>query len=419
MMQLGVGVLGLLVAAVVLLRPVWALGRSDRSVRIVLGACAIAVVGAAVGRCAVNVWRPRPWDFPMFYTTAKAGFEGRRFYRPEVLESVFADVQESLPTVPGDWLGEAGYFYLPPSVLPWLPLGALGYRAALVLASTFQIGCLFAAAWWLRRRVGDPWASFLETIALVFAFRPTQTALGLGQIAPVAVLGLALAATWTVRRPLLAGASLALAFLAKHLVALLVIPWLLSRRLRPVAAAVVVIAGLFAVSFWMLPEGTFDDWARHGPSAAPPFFYTQDVNQSLLAISYRAFGESPSSGGMLEAWTFWPFCIGALALTLATLLGTWRRTSETDRLLAIWTCWALLLYPSTLYNTLPILLVPILLWRSARSDFPWITLLGLIIYGSAVIRPEGGFVAVAATWGITLVAWPRIPAAEAGARATA
>lgn len=417
-LQLAVAGLGLAAAAVVLLRPALEERFPRFAVRAACLALGVSVILAGFARCAVNVRVPRPWDFPMFYTVARAAWEGERFYRPEVLEAVFEGrVRAETPDVPGDWLGEVGYWYLPPSALYWLPLGGLSFRFSLALHSLLQILCLFGAAWLLKPRGGGPgigeagdrrrpfsrpelWR-FFETTVLVLAFRPTQTALGLGQLAPAALLGAALALRCAASRPVVAGLALAAGTFAKHLVVLWLVPIALACRWRALAAGIGFVALALVVAGVVLPEGTFSDYRRFGPAAAPVSFYVQEVNQSLLASCYRWFGEKPSSSAPMEAWPYPPFAAGALVLTIAAWLVT-RRTIR-DRFEAasgLWGIWALLLYPSTLFNTLPVLLLPLLAWRREAPESGRRSVAILGVFAAGAWRPHGGIYALLAAFAI-------------------
>jgi len=354
---------GILAVCGVLARARWdaRLGARARRIADLMILATLLVVASITALDAVsNVRWPRPWDFPSFYVPARAAAEGRAFYDPAVLAQVQQEVARRAP-VPAEWLQEVGYWYLPPSMLLILPLGFLGFRAALALHYLIQGAFLVGAAWLIHRTTpllpgGRGFAALLLAVLL---FAPVQSSWMLAQIVPGALFFLALAIRRARRSSVGSGLALAVGFFYKHV---LLIPAALmtasgDRRVR--AAGLVGLAGI-AVALVASPlvfgAGIVHAWAANGPGARSPELAVDPVVQSLLALLYRTFGVAPH-GSLLHIILFPPFLAVAGLLTLGTLAILARRgAAPPEERLWLLASLALACYPNTLFSTLALLL---------------------------------------------------------------
>ena len=122
----------------------------------------------------------------------------------------------------------------PPWTLPFLlPFGALSYNWASALWLLLNLVIVFACADFLwREYAGDPRRRWLGWL-LAASFFPMLTALGLGQIGPLILLGLTLFLRYQATHPLLAGAATILIAFKPQLLYLFWVALLLENLQRP------------------------------------------------------------------------------------------------------------------------------------------------------------------------------------------
>jgi hypothetical protein len=139
-------------------------------------------------------------DFVEYWAAARVLLAGGNPYSPEAI------LAAESPT------GFAGkrplLMWNPPWTLPFLlPFGALSYSKASAAWLLLSLGIVFACADFLWREYGgNPRRRWLGWL-LAASFFPLLTALGLGQIGPLILLGLTLFLRYHASRPLLAGAA--------------------------------------------------------------------------------------------------------------------------------------------------------------------------------------------------------------------
>ncbi|HEV2117398.1 MAG TPA: glycosyltransferase family 87 protein [Terriglobales bacterium] len=160
------------------------------TIALVLGLVSVDLVGRA----------PLHNDFVEYWAAARVLLAGDNPYSPAAILAVEA------PT------GFAGkrplLMFNPPWTLPFiLPFGAISYGRASAVWLLFNLAIVFACADSLWREYGGVrqrrWLGWL----LAASFFPLLTALGLGQIGPLILLGLTVFLRYQVSRPLLAGAA--------------------------------------------------------------------------------------------------------------------------------------------------------------------------------------------------------------------
>jgi hypothetical protein len=313
----------------------------------------------------------------------------------------------STAPVPDEWLEEVGYWYLPPSMLLLLPLGFLGFRAALALHYLIQGAFLVGAAWLIHRTTPlEPGGrGFAALMLLVLLFAPVQSGWMLAQIVPGALFFLALAIHRAGRSSLGSGIALAVGFFYKHLLLIPAALMIASRDRRLRVAGLVSIAGIvvaLVLSPLVFGAGVVHAWAANGPGARSPELAVDPVVQSLLALLYRASGVTPR-GSLLHIVLFPPFLAIAALLTLGTLVILARRNAATpaERLWLLASL-ALACYPNTLFSTLALLLPVIfgVAYAALRRGAPFAIAAAFVIgnYLLAALAPQQ------AGW-LSLVCW--------------
>ena len=353
-----------------------------------------------------NITTPSAWDFPGFYTVARNAFKGSSFYSPEALLQTFTQIQREA-NIPPDWLGEIGFWYAPPTALILAPLGVFGYSTALAAHYLVQ-GALFGGSIVLLHRffpcVEGPWA-WLRWAYSALAFRPVITAFALAQIV-FGALFFTVVAMWAARdHPWLAGLSLGVGAWFKHL---LLIPAVLSlavRKSRVAAGALITSVAAGALAGGIFGFGVYREFVTFGPSDRPADLALDPVIQSLNGFLRRVLDAVPSHPGALGSILYPPYLVIAGLLTAATIVIAWkarRRADETSLVFAFLLVLSLIVYPNTLYNTLP-LLIPafvVLLYRIGDLPLPRPVSVVFVaaLYGAVAGRTELGFVSLMLTW---------------------
>jgi hypothetical protein len=280
----------------------------------------LALAGLVFALAALFVFDPptRPSgllrDFNAFYCAGAAVAHGTDPYRAEPLGSCERAPQpEPLST------GRAGlavpaplppYALAPFSLLARLPYPLAAFLWALVLVAS--VGIAIAA---MRRASGLPLAGLVATFALGDGY----AAVALGQIAPLAIAALALAALFAQeRRDAAAGWAAAAAMLEPHVglpacVALFV--WRRGARI-PLA-----LAGLFCVglSLWLTGPAIALEYGR---SVVPAHALSELTNEKQFSLSYALHRLGVADAMALRLGTLSYLATLALGCAIAAPLAT-------------------------------------------------------------------------------------------------
>lgn len=201
-------------------------------------------------------------DFVEYWAASKLLLAGHNPYSPAAM------LATELST--GFQGRQALLMWNPPWALPFvLPLGTVSYSTASALWLLLSLVIVFACADWLWLAYGGNrkrrWAGWL----LAASFFPLLTAMGLGQIGPLMLLGVTLFLRWQSSRPLLAGAATVLIALKPQLLYLFWIVLLLqgvrrSWKLLAGAALALFLASAFPLLFERSIWSNYLDLARSG-----------------------------------------------------------------------------------------------------------------------------------------------------------
>jgi hypothetical protein len=223
------------------------------------GVCLAAVLLAVVGWIGVlSVLHagatPIALDFAAFWAAARLAVAG---HAATAYDNVAIEAVERAATaMPPGYLA---FYYPPPFALLILPLGLLGYSAALAAFLAAEMALLLGL---LRRILPQGWA-WLPLLSY-----PGFLMNGLsGQDAPLSAACFAGAAIWLDRRPLLAGACLGGLVCKPQLAVLAPLALLAARRWRALAACAAT-AGSVAVLSWLaLGAGVWRGFLANAPLA--------------------------------------------------------------------------------------------------------------------------------------------------------
>jgi hypothetical protein len=321
-----------------------------------------------VDQIADNLREVPEWDFLGFWVHARTAVSGGNFYDPRAFASQ-ADGLE-LSSAFRTEIASAGFWYPPPSMFLFLPLGWFDVRTALAVWYAFHIAVLAVCALWLRRIFfpgGGPVELAVCATLLSVAYGTVLT-LHYAQTNFVALLALLL--FWNRRDTGPGGAWAAAALFVKPFLAALAGVPLLARSWRAVAGFVIAVALFTLASIVAFGPRTFASYVASGPvGVKPAWIYFEETNQSALGWLLR-LGQPDCEGSRCVLYP--PFLVtsGLIGLTTLALGLRLARLGKTEWTLALFLVAALLVYPvSQVFYS--VLLVPVLLlgWRS-REQVP-------------------------------------------------
>jgi hypothetical protein len=396
-------------------------GRAPLAWGLLLAAAGIGVARSA-GQLLENVRSPHEWDILCWHLYARTALEGHSVYDPQALLAVMREIP--VPFVPSknfvDMAVLVPFRYPPPTLLLFLPLGALDFDAAnrvwqFVVGASGALAILATAALLLP---SPRLPGLLAVTGLLLALPPARWNLYSGQtnfFMLLAALG-----TIAFRGPWLRGASAVFGMVVKPFGAALAVPFLGRRDLRALGACLLWGLASLALAEAILGAGTLRAYVFENPVAqlsrewlASPF------NVSMIAAILRHL-DPP----VLHALPYWAhplhvLAAGAVVAALALVLLRRRAAGEPVALAATLGA-ALLLYPQVLLHYAVVLIVPVVLLLRHRDA------IGLGDRGAAVaaavlyaaLQPAP-LLATAAVFAATVVLAGRLAATRATAPAAA
>jgi hypothetical protein len=246
-------------------------------------------------------------DFDAFYCAGQTLNAGADPYRAEPLGRC-----ERAPKPAPLLSGQAGLAMpapLPPYALaPFMPLARLPYDAAAILWSLVLAAAVAAAAVSLRRLTGLP----LATLGFALLLGDGYASLALGQIAPLAVAGVALAA-WLLAdgRDELAACAAGLTLLEPH-VGIPVCASLVCWRARTRLPLLLIVVACAAASVAIAGAATSLEYVR---DVLPAHALSEVANEKQLSLTYALWRLHAPSELALRAGEIW--------YALATLAALW------------------------------------------------------------------------------------------------
>lgn len=398
------------------------LSRPVRTVWVAVAAL-VALTGAAACVAAVRavIASPPEWDMQSFWVYGRAIVSGRNFYLP----SAFTDIGRSMPFSPGFIREEiqTGFVYPPQSALLFAPLGLLDLHTATVLwmalhaALLLVAGVLLWRTFFPERRRRD----LLLVFALLLTLHATIETLQLGQTNFLVLV--LLLVFWHRRDDWTGGFWLALGMCVKPLFACFALYLFARRAWRSLGVAAAVMAVITLITVAVFGMDVMLTYLRANPSrVVPPWFYTERVNQSLLATLLRAGLVGPVGRRALIHPLF--VLLGGFIVVVSAWVAAKVKAEHSALGLATVVAAGLLLYPATLdHYSVHLVALVLLLW-TMRRDVGWSPWLAASL-GTAVLAltwVRDGRVTVAATalaWGLLVAgsvrATRRVPA-PAGSR---
>ncbi len=380
----------------------------------ILRSGAFVLAAAVLAMQAANIVNPKPWDYPPLYLAARAAAEGRSLYAPQSLLASHAELADQIefPSVYLDTVVTPFNPYPPVTSLFTAPLGMLGYRLSLAIHCAFQALFFVGAVFLLRSitvRLGAA-VGVTESFVLTLAFAPVLSAFGLAQNVFGALFFVALWLVLAERRPLAAGVALGAAFPFKPVVLIVGALSAFAVTRRSAAAFVGVVTALLGLAALVFGPSAFAEYARWG-TAVPFHHYVEPVAQSLLAVVYRLTDFVPAARIDPNHAFHPPFLVAAVTIAMTTLLillraGSDEASRQLKRVLAV--LLALLVYPGSLFNTLPLMLPVFFVMLGLSERLPihkaWVVAFIFVEYALVAIRVDdswwfhGGFPAMLLAW---------------------
>lgn len=356
-----------------------------------------------VRAAAANVRAPREWDFACFWLYGHLAAGHQNIYDPAAFArfaSPFATSDEFRLAVLN-----VGFPYPPPTIALFYPLGyATSVPVALAVWYTAQFAALAAAAWILARLFfpADGRRAGLLLLAIVAALPATLQTVDNAQTNFIVLLLVALAlrdrdapggAVWEV---------LAL-WVKPYAAALLLFDAVCGRR-RRLLTALGAAALSFAGAALLLGPAALAAYVHSNPSSREPAFaFTEQVNQSLLALVLRMHAMP-----RVHVWALGEplFVAASLVLASVTAVMCARTTHRSEAGFAVVLLLGLIVYPGTLSSYGVILAIPFLvLWRN-RTAFPGGSATVAAILFAAVVLQGGvvqrSFAAYVLSWAACL-----------------
>jgi glycosyl transferase family 87 len=326
-----------------------------------------------------NIAYPPQWDLQWFWIQGRVAAEGLNFYDP-------ARAHELATTMFGadaNFLAELYFWYPPPTMLLFLPLGFFDIHEAVGLWYGAQAATIFACIVLMQRLFfrQSSWLGGLMAAALLLSARPTSWTIVYGQTNFIVLLMLLL--VWLDRDRARAGAWVAIGVFVKPIVAAVGLFLLLRGRWSAIKVAIGGAVAILMASVIVFGPATVLGYFTDAPTTqAPNYLYYQDVNQSLLATLLRLTQDDASSGWPLLNPLFVNVVVVFAIVTAWLLL---RKDAVSDRhALALCIPFGLIAYPGTLDHYLVALMIPIgYLWMERE-------------------RFSVGFIAVAVLTSVTL-----------------
>ena len=350
-----------------------------------------------------NIAHPPKWDFLIFWVNGRAATQNLNFYDLNLVWQLAQQYQ-----LPFDQPAQVYFFYLPPTMLLFLPLGWFDPQTAFLLWYVANMGVLLLdiiLLWKIFLKKSD-WMGLMLTTALVFTLNATTDTIYFGQTNFIVLLMLLL--FWREHERSRSGVWLAMGIFTKHILGVFLMFLALCRSWRVMVGALMALVAISLLALIVLgPEPFFSYFTARSTANAPASLYieelgalTEQMNQSLLATILRLTNYDFSDGSPLTQPIF---VVLGLILTIITGWLVFRlRLDHADWGLSLTLALALLVYPATLEHYSLLLIAPMLLLWAHRQTFiggVW-GVVGFITLEYALIRNSYAFVANALAWSV-------------------
>lgn len=314
---------------------------------VIAGVFAVAVQGFVSLVASNGAW-VREWDFLAFYVWGRTAAQGLDFYDPAAVHLVAAQLPEEFSSNFVREILDVGFFYPPPSMFLFAPLGALSLKtAALVWALVVSVSVALSGVVFglVAIRDGTRLLRIATGVAITFLLGGTERILHHQQTGALMML-CACGILASSAQPA-SGAWAAAGIVIKPILAFPSLLLLLRRNLRAMGVAAACLALLVVASIVAFGAGAWRVYLSGAVAARLPDWQFSEIhNQSLSAVLLRAAHVTGNPASHPGVWlAFW------LIAGLATAVAAWtlyrcRAASDTTRL-AILSSLGCCIYPGT------------------------------------------------------------------------
>jgi hypothetical protein len=236
--------------------------------------------------------QPKVWDITALYLYGKTALLGYNFYLPENFHQVFNSLNIPFQTSDLTEFKEAvldvGFPYPPPTMLYFLPLGFLSYKAALVVWSLFILIFLCCNIFFAFEQFfkADKLNGFMLVTILFLIYPSVNSTLYFSQTNFIVLFYLLLMKRFSDHK--YAGIFLTLAFFTKPFMLIFGLYFLISKNWKAIAYFLVSATILSGISIILFGGDTFMSYfINNTTQRLPGWVFSEDINQSLHAVLLR------------------------------------------------------------------------------------------------------------------------------------
>lgn len=315
-----------------------------------------------------NIIDPPEWDFLSFWINGRAALLGKDFYDPRNFHAV-----AQFLTVSNDFKREildVGFWYPPPSILLFAPLGLFNIHAASMIWYILNLSALGAAVFLLWRTffIDQGRTGLIYACGLVLLVRSIFSTAQFGQTNYLLLLFLTL--FWKDRVLSRGGIWLGLCVLIKPFMAILLVYALLRKHWRPLIAAVIFLIVLSIFTAKIYGPGIYLSYFVSNPmSKFPGSVYTEWINQSLSAVLARAAHLNPDEVSPIANPLY--LLLSAIMACVAGIFSFRFAKKDDDWAIILLLSTALIIYPASLEHYTVLLIVPLFAIWAYRKEIRW------------------------------------------------
>lgn len=237
-----------------------------------------------------SLLHPAVWDFTAFYLYGKVAASGHNFYLPENFQNVFYSLD--LPALDyTEFIRESvnvGFFYPPPTIFLFVPLGFFSYNTALLGWLIFNLFFAIGSIYLIYNIFFQPYKLYglLLVAILFFLFPPVISTVFFSQTNFILLFLLLLMKKYSEKK--FAGIILALACFVKPYMIIFGLIFLLRKQWKTIIYCILtslVLCVITMLTFGFAPflSYIFNNASKRLPIAA----FSENINQSLQAVLLR------------------------------------------------------------------------------------------------------------------------------------
>lgn len=315
------------------------------------------------------------WDFMCFYLFGNVGISGLNFYDPHAFMQVFNDL--NLQSIVGDGLTHevvnVGFWYPPPSMFLFLPLGIFSLKTGYIIWQTviilfLLIDVLLIIKWFpykLNSTYNKRITGFLLAI-LILLFPSIAGSISISQTSSIFLFFLMLLLKYPDNWK--SGIYLVLLIIIKPLAVFLGLYFLFYKKWKVLISCLITGCLIIGISSLYFGVNSFLIFLKSPPTNRIPLeiFYEsteQSIFAVLLRLQLRLYGYINFQNIKILTYVL------SIPIILITLYSS-KLLSKNNRILAfmIFIIMALLLYPNTLGSYM-IILIPIMVYLLNQNPF--------------------------------------------------